>query len=174
MKKYLVSLLLMIPFFVMAQTNSWFKLEVQFDYYAPQESFVVLTQTGDTLVNHQPQNPFEYYSAIIQTDSTNIDITLLDSWGDGWQGGPQNNNSNTPSWLKISNECQGTILDLDVDSLGNFTQYDTSFVLDPCAPPICNITNPNIYQICLNGPSGNGEQALVVWEWENNGVILKV
>ena len=84
MKKYLVSLLLMIPFFVMAQTNSWFKLEVQFDYYAPQESFVVLTQTGDTaLVNHQPQNPFEYYSAIIQTDSTNIDITLLDSWGDG-------------------------------------------------------------------------------------------
>ena len=25
----------MIPFFVMAQTNSWFKLEVQFDYYAP-------------------------------------------------------------------------------------------------------------------------------------------
>ena len=161
MKKYLVSLLFLMPLFVMAQ-DSWFKLEVQFDYYADDESFALLTQNGDTLVNYQPANPFELWTTIIEADSGTIDISLLDDWGDGWQGGPQNNNSNTPAWLKISNECQGTILDLDVAGLGSFTQYDTSFVLDPCAPPTCNVTNTNIYQICLSG-----EQALVVWEWEN-------
>lgn len=162
MKKYLVSLLLMLPFFVMAQNDSWFKLEVQFDYYAPQESFALLTQQGDTLVNYQPSNPFEFYSTIVEADSGDIDLTLLDSWGDGWQGGPQNQNSNTTAFVRISNECQDTILDLDVTALGNFTQYDTSFVLDPCAPPVCNLQNETTYQICLSG-----EQILVVWEWEN-------
>ena len=66
------------------------------------------------------------------------------------------------AFVRISNECEGVILDLDVDSLGSFTQYDTSFSILPCAPPVCNITNTNIYQTCLSG-----EQALVVWEWEN-------
>ena len=128
MKKYLTSLLLLMPFFLMAQ-DSWFKLEVQFDAYADDESFALLTQNGDTLVNHQPNNPFELWSTIIEADSGDIDISLLDDWGDGWQGGPQNQNSNTTAWLKISNECQGTILDLDVAGLGTFTQYDTSFTL---------------------------------------------
>ena len=167
MKKYLVSLLLMLPFFVMAQNDSWFKLEVQFDAYADDESFALLTQDGDTLVNYQPSNPFELWSTIIQADSGTIDISLLDDWGDGWQGGPQNNNSNTTSWLRISNECQDTILDLDVAGLGSFTQYDTSFVLDPCAQPVCNIQNETTYQICLNGPNSAPTQVLVVWEWEN-------
>ncbi len=168
MKKYLIYLLMMIPFFGMAQSNdSWFKVEVQFDYYAPSESFALLTQTGDTLVNYQPQNPFELWSTVVQADSGDIDISLLDSYGDGWQGGPQNNNSNTTAFIRISNECQDTILDLDITALGNFTQYDTSFVLDPCAPPVCNIQNETTYQICLNGPNSAGEQVLVVWEWEN-------
>ncbi len=161
MKKYLTSLLLLMPFFLMAQ-DSWFKLEVQFDAYADDESFALLTQNGDTLVNYQPNNPFELWSTIIEADSGDIDISLLDDWGDGWQGGPQNQNSNTTAWLKISNECQGTILDLDVAGLGTFTQYDTSFTLDPCAPPVCNIQNETTYQICLSN-----EQILVVWEWEN-------
>ena len=125
MKKYLLSLLFLMPLFGMAQ-DSWFKLEVQFDYYAPDESFALLTQSGDTLVNHQPSNPFEYYSTIVEADSGDIDISLLDSWGDGWQGGPQNQNSNTTAFVRISNECQDTILDLDVTALGSFTQYVTS------------------------------------------------
>jgi len=45
MKKYLISLLLMIPFLGNAQaTDSWFNLEVQFDFYGPTESFLLLTQ----------------------------------------------------------------------------------------------------------------------------------
>ena len=157
---------MMIPFFGMAQSNdSWFKIEVQFDYYASDESFAIVTQAGDTLVNYQPNNPFELWSTIIQADSGDVDLTLTDSYGDGWQGGPSNNNGPTAG-IVISNECQGIILDLDVDSLGGFTQYDTSFSLLPCAQPVCTISNPNAYQQCLNQG-----QALVVWEWENEWCI---
>ena len=159
--KKLILLLLLIPQLVISQ-DSWFKLEVQFDYYADDESFALITQAGDTLVNYQPANPFEFYSTVVQADSGELAISLLDSWGDGWQGGPQNNNANTPAWIKLSNECQGVILDLDVDSLGNFTQYDTTVNLLPCPPPVCSIDSTNAYQQCL----GN-EQVLVVWEWEN-------
>jgi len=80
-----------------------------------------------------------------------------DHWGDGWQSAAAN------SHITISNTCQGIILDLDVDSLGNFNQYDTVVNLLPCPPPTCEITNTNVYQQCLN-PGG---QALVVWEWDN-------
>ena len=38
---------MVIPFMGSAQ-NSWFKLEVQFDYYADDESFALITQQGDT------------------------------------------------------------------------------------------------------------------------------
>jgi len=83
-------------------------------------------------------------------------VTIIDQ-GDGWQSAAAN------SHITISNTCQGIILDLDVDSLGNFNQYDTVVNLLPCPPPTCEITNTNVYQQCLN-PGG---QALVVWEWDN-------
>jgi len=159
--KKLILLLLLIPQLVISQ-DSWFKLEVQFDYYADDESFALITQAGDTLVNYQPANPFEFYSTVVQADSGELAISLLDSWGDGWQGGPQNNNSGTIASIKISNECQGTILDLDVTALGNFSQYDTTVNLLPCPPPVCSIDSTNAYQVCLSN-----EQTLVVWEWEN-------
>ena len=159
--KKLILLLLLIPQLVISQ-DSWFKLEVQFDYYADDESFALITQQGDTLVNYQPANPFEFYSTVVQADSGELAISLLDSYGDGWQGGPQNNNSGTIASIKISNECQGTILDLDVTALGNFSQYDTTVNLLPCPPPVCSIDSTNAYQVCLSN-----EQTLVVWEWEN-------
>ena len=159
--KKLILLLLLIPQLVISQ-DSWFKLEVQFDYYADDESFALITQAGDTLVNYQPANPFEFYSTVVQADSGELAISLLDSYGDGWQGGPQNNNSGTIASIKISNECQGTILDLDVTALGSFSQYDTTVNLLPCPPPVCSIDSTNAYQVCLSN-----EQTLVVWEWEN-------
>jgi hypothetical protein len=159
--KKLILLLLLIPQLVISQ-DSWFKLEVQFDYYADDESFALITQAGDTLVNYQPANPFEFYSTVVQADSGELAISLLDSWGDGWQGGNQNTTSGIIASIKLSNECQGTILDLDVTALGNFSQYDTTVNLLPCPPPVCSIDSTNAYQQCLGG-----EQALVVWEWEN-------
>jgi len=104
-----------------------------------------------------PTQAYEFYQTIVFADSGELDLTLFDSWGDGWQSAAAN------SHITISNTCQGIILDLDVDSLGNFNQYDTVVNLLPCPPPTCEITNTNVYQQCLN-PGG---QALVVWEWDN-------
>ena len=130
MKKYLISLLLMIPIFGIAQSNdSWFNLEVQFDFYGPSESFVLLSQAGDTLVNHQPTVPFEILQTIVFADSGAVDVQIFDSFGDGWIDG-----QNTASNITISNDCQGTILDLDLNF--QFSQYDTTVQLLPCPPPI--------------------------------------
>ena len=52
--------------------NSWFNLEVQFDQWAPQESFTLLTQSGDTLLNYQPQTSYEFFQTIIYCDSGNV------------------------------------------------------------------------------------------------------
>ena len=59
-KNFLLSLLLFCSTFSYAQTDSWFHLEVQFDAYADDESFALITQSGDTLVNYQPNDPFEF------------------------------------------------------------------------------------------------------------------
>ena len=94
--KKLILLLLLIPQLVISQ-DSWFNLEVQFDYYGPSESFALVTQAGDTLVNHTPTQPFEFYQTLVYADSGEIEVSLFDSYGDGWAGGPGNNNSNVIS-----------------------------------------------------------------------------
>ena len=138
MKNYLLSLLLSIPFLGISQTNdSWFKIEVQFDFYAPTESFVVVTQSGDTLVNHQPTTNYEFFESIVVCDSGDMTLSLFDNFGDGWQSAISN------ASVVISNSCQGVLLNLDVDSLGNFNQYDTVVNLLPCPPPVGGCTDPN-------------------------------
>ena len=62
--KKLILLLLLIPQLVISQ-NSWFNLEVQYDYYGPQESISLVTQNGDTLVSHTPTNPFENFQTLV-------------------------------------------------------------------------------------------------------------
>jgi hypothetical protein len=137
MKKYLISLLLIIPFFGMAQ-NSWFNLEVQFDFYGPTESFVLVSQQGDTLVNHQPTVPYEILQTLVYADSGAVDISIFDSFGDGW--GPTPPGQPTAN-ITMTNDCQGTILDLDLDFA--FTQYDTTVNLLACPPPISGCMDSN-------------------------------
>ena len=140
--KKLILLLLLIPQLVISQ-DSWFNLEVQFDYYGPSESFALVTQAGDTLVNHTPTQPFEFYQTLVYADSGDIDISLFDSFGDGWTGGSINVNSGIIASILIENACQGAILDLDVTALGSFSQYDTTVNLLPCPPPITGCMDPN-------------------------------
>ena len=68
MKKILSLLLCVIPLLGISQ-DSWFNLEVQFDYYGPQESFALLSQSGDTLVYHVPTAPYEFFETIVLADS---------------------------------------------------------------------------------------------------------
>jgi len=135
MKKILLLLLCVIPFWGFAQNDSWFNLEVQFDYYGPSESFTLITQNGDTLVNYTPTTPYEFYETLVFADSGELDISLFDSWGDGWDDG------NTLSNILIENNCQGVILDLDANFA--FTQYDTTVNLLPCPPPVVGCMDPN-------------------------------
>ena len=140
MKKYLKFLLLMIPMLGIVQSinaqNSWFNLEVQFDFYGPTESFTLITQAGDTLVNHQPSVPYEFYQTLVYADSGDVQISLYDSFGDGWVDG-----QNTLSNITLTNDCQGTILDLDLNFA--FTQYDTIVNLLACPPPIAGCMDSN-------------------------------
>jgi hypothetical protein len=126
--KKLALLLLLIPHLLISQ-NSWFDLEVQFDFYGPSESFSLLTQSGDTLVNFTPSVPYENYQALIQCDSGDVNISLYDSFGDGWVDA-----QGTDTYVKISNPNQGLILDLDANI--PFTQLDTIVNLLSIPPPI--------------------------------------
>ena len=116
--------------------NSWFNLEVQFDQWAPQESFTLLTQSGDTLLNYQPQTSYEFFQTIIYCDSGDVELSLYDSFGDGWLDG-----ANTPSNILMYNGCQGVILDLDANFA--FTQYDTTVNLLACPPPVLGCMDSN-------------------------------
>ena len=140
--KRLFIFLVLLPSLLFAQ-DSWFNLEVQFDYYGPSESFALITQSGDTLVNHTPSQPFEFFQTLVFADSGDIDISLFDSYGDGWTGGNQNTNSGIIASILIENACQGAILDLDVTALGSFSQYDTVINLLPCPPPVTGCMDPN-------------------------------
>ena len=186
MKKVLLWLLLAIPFLGSAQ-NTWFNVEVQFDFYYD-EAEIIITQEQDTLLYHQPSSAFELFQTTIFADSGDVLVTLLDEWGDGWGGGPQNQSSGIISNVLIENPCQGVILDFDADS--PFTQEDTVINLLPCPPPIYGCMNPNATNYdstaqvddgsCTFPPCGGisntnayqqclpGGQALIVFEWEND------
>ena len=140
--KRLFIFLVLLPTLLFSQ-NSWFNLEVQFDYYGPTESFALITQAGDTLVNHTPTQQFEFYQTLVYADSGDIDISLFDSFGDGWTGGNINTTSGIIANILIENACQGVILDLDVTALGSFSQYDTIVNLLPCPPPVAGCMDPN-------------------------------
>jgi len=135
-KNFLLSLLLICSTLSYSQSDSWFNLEVQFDEWAPDESFILMTQAGDTLVNYQPTDEYEFYETLIYADSGDINISLFDSFGDGWIDG-----ANTPANILMENDCQGIILDLDATF--SFTQYDTIVNLLPCPPPPVGCTDPN-------------------------------
>ena len=180
--KRLFIFLVLLPTLLSSQ-NSWFNLEVQYDYYGPQESISLVTQNGDTLVNHTPTNPFEYFQTLVFCDSGDVEISLFDSWGDGWV-----DQQGTDTYVRLSNPNQGLILDLDANI--PFTQLDTIVQLQPLPPPVYGCMNPNATNYdpnanvddgsCIFPPCGGisntnayqqclpGGQALIVFEWEND------
>ena len=184
MKKIL--LLLLLPITLLSQ-NSWVNFEVQFDHYAPYESnfFMIGNSNGDTVMYYQPTISYEVLDTIIYIDSGDYLVSLTDNYGDGWI-------SNQPAWFKMSNSCQGDIINYDpLDQA--FSILDTLVNIWPCAPPVygcldtiainydltatindgsciypaCNgFINSNAYQMCW------GSQAAIQFEWENNTANL--
>jgi hypothetical protein len=62
-------------------------------------------------------------------------VTLNDTYGDGWI-------SQNPASFKMSNTCQGLIIDWD-PVLGSFYLRDTTVNILPCAPPAGGCLDPN-------------------------------
>ncbi len=116
--------------------NSWVNFKVQFDFYAPQESnfFMVENGTGTTVMFYQPTVSYEYLDTTININSGSYTITLNDSYGDGWI-------SQSPASFKMSNSCQGLIIDWD-PVLGSFFLRDTTVNILPCAPPSGGCLDP--------------------------------
>jgi hypothetical protein len=133
MKKLLLVLAL-LPTMLLAQ-NSWVNFKVQFDFYAPSESnfFMVNDSTGGQQFFYQPTIAYEYLDTVINIMSGDYTISLTDSYGDGWT-------SSNPSSFKMSNDCQGLIIDWD-PVVGNFYQRDTTVNIMPCAPPVYGCTD---------------------------------
>jgi len=126
MKKLLI--LLLLPLSIFAQ-DSWVNFKVQFDFYAASESnfFMVSDASGDTAMFFQPTASYEYLDTTIAINSGSYLLSLNDSYGDGWV-------SSNPSWFKMSNDCQLSILDFTPLTMAFFT-LDTLVNIWPCAPP---------------------------------------
>jgi hypothetical protein len=134
--KKLIILLALIPTLLFGQNNTWVRFQVQFDFYAPQESnfFMVNDSTGVQQFFYQPTNPYEVLDTVINMVSGDYTISLTDSYGDGWI-------SQNPASFKMGNTCQGDIILWD-PVLGSFFQRDTTVNILPCAPPIAGCTDP--------------------------------
>ena len=129
MKKILTFILAFVISFGITAQNSWVRFEVQFDFYAPQESnfFMVSDGNGDTSIFFQPTNQYEYLDTVLAVNSGNYTISLRDSFGDGWV-------SNQPASFRMGNTCQGAIINWN-PVLGSFFQRDTTVTIYPCPPP---------------------------------------
>ena len=160
MKKIL--LLLLLPLSIFAQ-NSWVRFQVQFDFYAPQESnfFMVSDGYGDTSIFFQPTNQYEYLDTVVDINSGSYTISLRDSYGDGWV-------SSQPASFEMGNACQGNIIDWS-PVLGSFFQRDTTVTIYPCPPPPPPVCIPALLHINLDQ-----YQSETSWDIkDSNGVIVE-
>jgi hypothetical protein len=141
MNKLLI--LLLLPLSISAQ-DSWVRFQVQFDFYAPQESnfFMVSDGNGDTSIFFQPTIQYEYLDTVLDINSGNYTISLRDSYGDGWV-------SSQPASFKMGNTCQGDIIDWS-PVIGSFFQRDTTVTIYPCPPPPPPLCIPSLLHINLD------------------------
>ena len=139
----LLLLLLLLPTLLVGQ-NSWVSFQVQFDFYAPQESnfFMVSDGNGDTSIFFQPTNQYEYLDTVLNINSDSYTISLRDSFGDGWV-------SSQPASFKMGNTCQGDIINWS-PVIGSFFQRDTTVTIYPCPPPSPPLCIPSLLHISLD------------------------
>jgi hypothetical protein len=136
MKKYILGLLLSLPYIVLSQ-NSWINIELLTDTY-PSETTWKITPPGGTPVlasNDTGMLPNTVYTQFLEVGGQ-IVVEIEDSFGDGldasqWGG--------TVGYFHIWNTCQDTILFVE----GNFGSFYTdTLTIAPCAPPDTGCMDP--------------------------------
>ena len=99
---------------------------IQYDNYYSEASWELTDTTGNIIYSHAPTSQYEFLNNTIQITPGNYNITLYDSYGDGWI-------SNFPSWMLFTDICGDTLFYLQTNF--SFSQYDTTVNLLPCPPP---------------------------------------
>ena len=142
--KRLLLVLALLPTMLVAQTDSWVQFAVQYDYWGNQESAFTFVSdaNGDTVLYHQPTQPWEYLDTIVDCNSGPYIITLNDAFGDGWASYQQGQLMSPYPEFKMQNDCQGMIFYADSTSLLGFSVLDTLVNINPCAPPVQGCTDP--------------------------------
>ena len=125
-------------------TDSWVRFAVQYDYWGNQESaFTFVSNTnGDTVLYHEPTQPWEYLDTVVNCNSGPYIITLNDDYGDGWASYQGGQIMSPYPEFKMQNDYQGMIFYADSTSLVGFSVLDTLVNINPCAPPLSGCTDP--------------------------------
>ena len=87
MKKFILSLFLFLPFLGIAQSTSWFEVELEFGGFASSNTQgIVITQGSDTLFEaySTPANQTLYHYSVINADTGDINIELKSAYSYGW------------------------------------------------------------------------------------------
>ena len=119
MKKIL--LLLLLPILAHSQV-SWVNLQVKFDFYGPgQASYIEIEDSlGNLVFSYQPSFAYEQIDTILLLSQGEYDLYLGDNNGNGWT-------SMQPTWVEMSNSCQGMIVDWQLQGV-NFYLKDTTVI----------------------------------------------
>ena len=136
MKKYILGLLLSIPYIVLGQ-NSWVNITLFTDNY-PSETTWKITPPGGSPVlasNDTGMLPLTVYQQYLAVGG-DIVVEIEDSFGDGLGGSQW---GGTDGWFMISNSCQDTILFVEGD-FGSL--YTDTLTIAPCAPPDTGCMDP--------------------------------
>jgi hypothetical protein len=122
---------------------------------------MVSDASGDTAMFFQPTQQYEYLDTTIALNSGSYLLSLMDSFGDGWV-------SAQPAWFKMSNICQGPIVNFTPLTMAFFT-LDTLVNIWPCAPPTPPLCAPALLYLNLDQFPGE-----TTWEIKDTvGTILE-
>ena len=181
-KLKIMFLMMIISSGLFAQTDSWFKLDIQLDMFPQENSWELRELTTDSLVydfHCEEYDQNEFVEVFIPLQSGQYIFTFIDDYGDGLT---------PPAFVLISNECQDTLSFVQgygytVPSTGNDSlalangwtipgQFlpngnlpsiliDT-LTIAPCAPPTTFIPG------CLDPVAQNYDSLATVHAWGPN------
>jgi len=136
MKKYILGLLISIPYIVLGQ-NSWVNITLLTDNYPSETTWKITPPGGSPIIASNDTNmiPLTVYQQYLEVGG-DIVVEIEDSFGDGLDatafGG-------SIGYFLIENSCQDTILFVE----GNFGSFYTdTLTIAPCAPPIGGCIDP--------------------------------
>ena len=75
---------------------------IQYDNYYSEASWELTDTAGNVVYSHAPTSQYEFLNNTIQINPGDYNITLYDSYGDGWI-------SNFPSWMLFTDLCGDTL-----------------------------------------------------------------